>query len=217
MTLLSAVAGGKGPIPALPSPRSLSSASEISSPSRVSQPLLGQTCSTPGSLTRSRINSGSSKSTVISAPSHALHPENSAQSISKYRYPDNTPLSTILQTLQNYNAGVPSPNMALDPSLTSQLGSPAPLLSQLQDALSSAMKTQHGISSGDPVTGAQCSLQPGRVFGKLKCPLGSLSSISSVKSIPFTGDDKLLYMYCSNNCSFQFHAACWKVGHAFCE
>ena len=191
MALLSAVAGGKGPIPALPSPRSSSYLSETSSSSHVSQPLLAQTC-IPGSLTRNRNNSGSSKFTVISAASHALHPDSNAPSISKYRYPDNTPLSTILQTLQNYSAGVPSSNTALDPSLTSQLGSPAPLLSQLQEALGSAMKTHHGIFPGDLVTGAQCSLQPGRVFGKLKCPLGSLSSTSSVKSIPFTVIDPLV-------------------------
>ena len=36
---------------------------------------------------------------------------------------------------------------------------------------------------------------------------GSSSKVAAV-------EDKLLYMYCSNNCGFQFHASCWKVGMA---
>lgn len=153
-------------------------------------------------------------------------------------------LSALLQTLQNYNmpaalmqhsgGSVPSA-LPVDVSSSSQLppltplalarinasGPSAPqLLAQLQDALSNAMKT-HGLDSalgaGEITVGGQCSLQPGRIFGQLRClqpaeASGSGGEGPSSKALAV--EDKLLYMYCSNNCGFQFHASCWKVGLA---
>ena len=154
-------------------------------------------------------------------------------------------LSALLQTLQNYNMPAAlaqhtggGGGLALPPSdasASTQLppltplalarinasGPSAPqLLAQLQDALSNAMKT-HGLDSalgtGELTVGGQCSLQPGRIFGQLRClqPTdagGSSGEGSSSKAAAV--EDKLLYMYCSNNCGFQFHASCWKVGMA---
>ena len=65
--------------------------------------------------------------------------------------------------------------------------------------------------------GGQCSLQPGRIFGQLRClqptDAGGSSGEGSSSKVAAV-EDKLLYMYCSNNCGFQFHASCWKVGMA---
>jgi len=202
LSLLSAYAGGKPRIIPNPflAPRSVNSTVELPAPT--GDLGLNYPCPPDSSTTGRLVTSKSSSS----AQGPTLYPETS-QSVSKYRYPDSTPLSTILQTLQNYSVGSPS---ASSSSFTPSPGArPAPLLTQLQDALSNAMKAHQGLdavlSSEDPTPGVECSLQPGRIFGKLKC--SGASSLSKTIS----GNDKLLYMYCSNNCSFQFHAGCWKV------
>lgn len=155
-------------------------------------------------------------------------------------------LSSLLKTLQSCNVSVPGavaaatlggdgsgpPLPHVPPGTThlariSATGPSAPqLLAQLQEALSSAMKT-HGLeacnSSLTLGEHGQCSLQPGRVFGDCKCLQASAlkhqqhqlqgggGGSGSDDAGSKAAEEKLLYMYCSNNCGFQFHASCWKV------
>ena len=241
MALLGAAAsGGKQPLPALLSAAMTASENQASS-SRLSSTSDGSIAARAPVPPPSGNKSvpAARASTSSNAASGSSHPPAPSGASSARLVPAPSSLSAVLQTLQNYSlplnsaqysaatgtSGSQDQPTTLNSPLTSSAlarisasGPSAPqLLAQLQDALSSAMKS-HGLDSpgvGDLSMGGQCSLQPGRIFGHHKCLQPASNGDGGRGGGRVAGDDKLLYMYCSNNCAFQFHAPCWKVNSVY--